>query len=74
MSGAKIAALNQAIREALPELRQVVMAHPEVQIMMRAIKFANSASWHVGPTAVSLEQFVWPELRVWLSPVSTSTA
>jgi len=64
MSGAKIAALNQAIREALPELRQVVMAHPEVQIMMRAIKFADSASWHVGPTAVSLEQFVWPELRI----------
>jgi uncharacterized protein YegL len=29
MSGAKIAALNQAIREALPELRQVVMAHPK---------------------------------------------
>jgi uncharacterized protein YegL len=64
MSGAKIAALNQAIREALPELRQVVTAHSEVQIMMRAIKFADSASWHVGPTAVSLEQFVWPELRI----------
>jgi uncharacterized protein YegL len=63
MSGTKIAILNQAIREALPELRQAVIAHPEVQIMMRAIKFADSASWHVGPTAVPLEQFVWPELR-----------
>jgi uncharacterized protein YegL len=63
MSGAKISTLNQAIREALPELCQAVTAHPEVQILMRAIKFADSASWHVGPTAVSLEQFVWPELR-----------
>ena len=63
MSGAKIATLNQAIREALPELRQAVTAHPEVQILMRAIKFADSASWHVGPTAMPLEQFVWPELR-----------
>src|SRR5438445_215968 len=40
-----------------------VTAHPEVQILMRAIKFADSASWHVGPTAMPLEQFVWPELR-----------
>ena len=64
MSGAKISTLNHAIREALPELRQAVTAHPEVQIMMQAIKFADSASWHVGPTAVSLEQFVWPELRI----------
>ena len=62
MSGEKIARLNQAIREVLPELRQAVTAHPEVQIMMRATKFADSASWHVGPPAVSLEQFVWPEL------------
>ena len=63
MSGKKIATLNQAIREALPEVRRAVSNHPQVQMMMRAIKFADNAEWHVGPEPVTLEQFVWPELR-----------
>ena len=62
MSGRKIASLNQSIREALPAVRSAVASHPEVQIMMRAIKFADTASWHVGPDPVPLEQFLWPEL------------
>lgn len=62
MSGKKIATLNQAIREALPEVRKALSTHPEVQIMMRAIKFADEAKWHVGPSPVTLEQFIWPEL------------
>lgn len=62
MSGKKIASLNQAIREAVPAVRTAVAAHPEVAIMMRAIKFSDDASWHVGPSAVPIEQFVWPEL------------
>ncbi|ALG69387.2 tellurium resistance protein [Beggiatoa leptomitoformis] len=64
MSGKKIAVLNQAIREALPEIRKALINHPQVQIMMRAIKFSDTAAWHVGPTPVSLEQFSWPELGV----------
>lgn len=71
MTGKKIATLNQAIREALPEVRAAVSAHPEVAIMMRAIKFSDRADWHVGPAAVPIDQFVWPEL----SPVGiTATA
>ncbi len=64
MSGKKIATLNQAIREALPEIRNAVGGHPEVQVSMRAICFADDAKWHVGPKAVPIEQFVWPELAV----------
>jgi uncharacterized protein YegL len=56
MAGTKIATLNQAIREALPAIRNAVAAHPEVEIQMRAIKFADNATWH--------EQFVWPELSI----------
>lgn len=63
MHGTKIGSLNQGIREALPEVKRALAAHPEVQIMMRAIKFADTASWHVGPQAQALEQFVWPDLR-----------
>ena len=62
MSGKKIAILNQAIREALQPVRDAVAAHPEVAIMMRAVKFSDSADWHVGPAPVPVEQFVWPEL------------
>ncbi len=71
MSGKKIATLNQAIREALPEVRRAVTNYPQVQMMMRAIKFADNAEWHVGPEPVPLEQFVWPELR---TAVTTATA
>jgi len=30
---------------------------------MRAIKFSDVASWHVGPDPVPIEDFVWPELE-----------
>lgn len=62
MTGQKIATLNQAIREAIPEVQKALSTHPEVQIMMRAIKFADNVSWHVGPDAVPIEQFDWHEL------------
>ncbi|WP_135556593.1 vWA domain-containing protein [Paenibacillus cymbidii] len=66
MEGKKIASLNQAIREAIPEIRKVVSSHPEVQIKMRAIQFSSTASWLIGPDAVPVENFIW-------SDVSTSS-
>ena len=63
MRGKKIATLNQAIREALPEIQKAVNAYPQVDIRMRAIKFSNDAAWHVGPDPVALSEFVWPELE-----------
>jgi uncharacterized protein YegL len=62
MAGRKIASLNQAVRESLPEIAKAVTDHPEVQIQMRAIKFSNTAEWHIGPEPVDLEQFAWREL------------
>lgn len=62
MTGTKIASLNQAISEAIPAIKAAVQSHPEVEVFMRAIKFANKADWHVGPDAVPLEQFTWPIL------------
>ncbi len=71
MGGKKIATLNQAIREALPEVRKALAAHPEVSMMMRAIKFSDAAGWHVGPQAVPVDRFAWPELS---TAGATSTA
>jgi uncharacterized protein YegL len=63
MRGKKIATLNQAIREAVPEVQKAVSAYPQVEILMRAIKFSDDASWHVGPEPVPIADFVWPELE-----------
>jgi uncharacterized protein YegL len=63
MGGTKIATLNQAIREAIPDIRKALNSHPQVEVKMRAIKFANDAEWHVGPEPVPLDKFTWPELE-----------
>jgi uncharacterized protein YegL len=63
MRGKKIATLNQAIREAVPEVQKAVAQYPQVEIFMRAIKFSDDASWHIGPEAVPLAEFVWPDLE-----------
>jgi len=71
MAGKKMAMLNQAIREAIPQICKAVAEHPQVQIMMRAIKFSDIAAWHIGPSAVPVEKFIWSDL----GPTgSTSTA
>jgi len=62
MEGKKIASLNQAIREAIPEIRRVVSSHPEVQIQMRAIQFSDTANWWVGPDALPVEAFNWTDV------------
>jgi uncharacterized protein YegL len=63
MRGKKIATLNQAIREAIPEVQKAVAAYPEVEIFMRAIRFSDDAAWHVGPDPVPVAEFTWPELE-----------
>lgn len=63
MSGTKIATLNRAVKEVLPEITAALNSHPEVQIQMRAIRFSSKAEWHVGPEPVPLDKFRWPELK-----------
>lgn len=63
MRGKKIAALNQAIREAVPEIRKAVASYPQVEIVMRAIRFSDDAAWHIGPEPVGIDDFTWTELE-----------
>jgi uncharacterized protein YegL len=57
----KIQALNTAIREAIPPLRQVAADNPVAEVLVRAVRFATSASWHVGdPTPA--DRFTWPDI------------
>lgn len=59
--GGKIQALNNAIREVIPHMQRVASENPNAQVLVRAIKFANGAQWHLAqPTAVA--SFRWDDL------------
>jgi uncharacterized protein YegL len=50
----KIDALNDAIRGALPDLRELAAQNPFVQVLVRAIVFGDGAHWHIAdPTPVA---------------------
>lgn len=58
----KIQALNVAIREAIPHMQKVASENPNAQVLVRAIKFASGAQWHISqPTPV--EDFKWVDLK-----------
>ena len=58
----KIQALNTAIREALPHMRQVADENPNAEVLVRALKFSTGAQWHVSqPTPVA--DFKWTDLQ-----------
>lgn len=61
MAGAKIATLNFAIREAIPEMVKVADENPNAQVLVRALKFSNGAQWVIAqPTPVA--NFKWIDL------------
>lgn len=57
----KIQALNNAIREAIPHMRDVADSNPNADLLVRALKFSSGAAWHVAqPTPV--ENFNWTDV------------
>jgi uncharacterized protein YegL len=57
----KMAALNTAVREVLPHLAETSVRNPHAQVLVRAVRFATGASWHVAePT--DPEDLVWTDL------------
>jgi uncharacterized protein YegL len=58
----KMQALNQAIRQSLPGMAHVARDNPEARVLVRAVRFADRAHWHIAdPTPV--EQLVWTDLQ-----------
>jgi uncharacterized protein YegL len=58
----KIQALNTAIREALPHMREVAHKNPYAEVLVRALAFSDGAHWHCSqPTAVA--DFKWTDLQ-----------
>jgi uncharacterized protein YegL len=57
----KVEALNVAIEEALPHLAELADQNPFVELLVRAIVFADGARWHLAePTPVG--DVVWPKV------------
>jgi uncharacterized protein YegL len=54
----KIDALNDAIRGALPHLRDLADQNPFVDLLVRVIVFADGARWHV-PEPTPVRDVVW---------------
>ena len=58
----KIQELNSAIKDAIKPMRDVASQNPEAEVLVRAVKFSNGASWHIAdPTPV--EKFEWEDLK-----------
>ena len=57
----KIQSLNNAIREAIPEMKEVAAENPNAELLIRALKFSEGAQWHI-EDAVKVENFVWHDL------------
>ncbi|TGN62645.1 VWA domain-containing protein [Nocardioides eburneiflavus] len=55
----KIDALNQAIRDALPHLRELASQNPFVEIMVRAVAFSDGARWHIADPS-PIHDVSWP--------------
>lgn len=58
----KMQALNQAIRQSLPGMARVARDNPEARVLVRAIAFADQATWHIA-AATPVEQLQWRDLE-----------
>ena len=57
----KIQALNNAVREVIPHLRQEAAYNTNATILVSAIKFSGGAQWHI-PTPTPVHQLRWQDL------------
>ncbi|HEX3184701.1 MAG TPA: VWA domain-containing protein [Pyrinomonadaceae bacterium] len=58
----KIQSLNNAIKEAIPNMQDVADENPNAQVLVRAVKFSDGAQWHVSQ-ATDIADFKWDDLE-----------
>lgn len=57
----KIEQLNYAIREALPQMKQVADQNPNAQVFVRTLAFGSGAKW-INPSMIPIDQYIWTDL------------
>lgn len=54
MAGEKIAALNFAVANAIPDMRDVARSNPQARLLVQALRFADDVEWLVNePTPIA---------------------
>ncbi|MDR1637024.1 MAG: VWA domain-containing protein [Treponema sp.] len=59
MGGAKIGAVNTAIEEAIPAIKEVSDENADAQIKIAALEFSSGARWLTAQGPVEADQFRW---------------
>ncbi|GBU28943.1 hypothetical protein R84B8_02505 [Treponema sp. R8-4-B8] len=59
MSGSKIGAVNAAIEEVLPELKDISAKNADAEVKIAALEFADNASWITGEGPIPVDSFLW---------------
>lgn len=62
MSGDKIGAVNEAIREVIPEIKEISAENADAQIKIAVLEFSSGARW-LYERPIESEQFVWNNLE-----------
>jgi uncharacterized protein YegL len=57
----KIQSLNNAVREAIPVMREAAADNPHAQVLMRVLAFSDGARWILAQP-MPIEQFTWSDL------------
>lgn len=57
----KIGALNFAVREALPYMRDAAKSNPSARLMVRALTFSSGARWH-DTAPVEVNSYSWADI------------
>lgn len=58
----KMHALNNALRETVPHLVDIAEGNPHAELLIRVVRFATGATWHVErPTPAA--EFSWPDME-----------
>jgi uncharacterized protein YegL len=63
MAGDKIGALNFAIREALPAMKDAADENPEAAVEVKVLTFGSGYKW-LTPSPVPLDNFSWTDVGV----------
>lgn len=63
MSGSKIGAVNVAVREVIPEIRQIAEDSADANIKIAVLTFSNGAEW-MYQSAIDAKDFTWSDINV----------
>jgi len=61
MESGKIQALNYAIRSTIPLIREEADKNPNANVLIRVIRFSDSAQWVCAPTPIA--NYQWQDLQ-----------